>query len=75
MSAGAVEFTDSISAECPRYDTKQSDGEATVMLGRLRMRSTSFDDIATGSTLAGSGCKFDPIDRFLFRGKIELLDF
>ena len=39
QSAGAVEYTDCISAkwlnspnECPRYDTKQSDDEAPVML-------------------------------------------
>ena len=38
QSAGAVEYTNCISAEgwdspnkCPRYDTKQSDGEASVM--------------------------------------------
>ena len=39
QSAGAVEYTDCISSggydssnECPRYDTKQSDGEASVMI-------------------------------------------
>ena len=39
MIAGAVEYTDCISAErydfpdeCPAYDTKQSDGETSVML-------------------------------------------
>ena len=38
-SAGAVEFTDCISAEgyppnkCLEYDTKQSDGEVPVILG------------------------------------------
>ena len=38
-SAGAAEYTDSISTEryhspnvCPGYDTKQFDGEASVML-------------------------------------------
>ena len=39
LSAGAIEYTDCISAEvnppslykCPRYDTKQSDGEALVL--------------------------------------------
>ena len=37
QSAGAVEYTDCISAEryesseCPEYDTKQSDGEVSVM--------------------------------------------
>ena len=38
QSAGAVEYTDCISAdplpnECPGYDTKQSDGEVPLMLG------------------------------------------
>ena len=39
QSAGAIEYTDCISAEgldsrndCPRYEIKQSDGEAPVML-------------------------------------------
>ena len=36
QSAGAVEYTDCISVrlpnKCPRYDAKQSDGEAPVML-------------------------------------------
>ena len=36
QSAGAVEYTNCISAdslnECPGYDTKQSDGETSVML-------------------------------------------
>ena len=39
QSAGAVEYTDCISGErarfhneCPVYDTKQSDGEASIML-------------------------------------------
>ena len=48
QSAGAVEYTDWISAErqdfsnvCPRYDTKQSDGKATVMLDFWGIRSTS----------------------------------
>ena len=46
--AGAVEYTDWISAEeynfrneCPGYDTKQSDGEALVNLELRGMRSTS----------------------------------
>ena len=44
---GAVEYTDCISAErqdplneCPGYDTKQSDGEAPVMLELWAMRNT-----------------------------------
>ena len=49
QSAGAVEYTDSFSAEgldsptaneCPVYDTKQSDGEAPVMLDLWGMQST-----------------------------------
>ena len=45
--AGAVEYTDCISAEgedfpykCPGYDTKQFDGEVPVMLVLWRMQST-----------------------------------
>ncbi len=47
QSAGAVEYTDRTSAEgrdppneCPRCDTKQSDGEAPVMLELCGMQST-----------------------------------
>ena len=54
--AGAVECTDCSSAEgydlpneCPRYDTKQSDGEVPVMLGLWGIA------IAPRSTLARSG--------------------
>ena len=32
QSAGAAEYTDCISNECPGYDTKQSHGEAPVIL-------------------------------------------
>ena len=47
QSAGAVEYTDCFSAEvfnptpnkCPRYDTKQSDGEVPVMLELWGMQS------------------------------------
>ena len=46
--AGAVEYTDCISAEgyvtpneCPGYDTKQSDGEVPVMQDLWEMWSTS----------------------------------
>ena len=46
--AGVVEYTDCTSAEgqhppsneCPRYDTKQSDGEVPVMLRLWGMQST-----------------------------------
>ena len=40
QSAGAVAYTDCHPAECPGYDTKQSDGEVSVMLGPWEMRST-----------------------------------
>ena len=47
QSAGAIEYTDCILAEgkdspneCPGYGTKQSDGEATVMLELWGMQST-----------------------------------
>ena len=47
QSAGAVEYTNCFSAEgkstsneCPRYDTKQSDGEVPVMLELWGMQST-----------------------------------
>ena len=46
QSAAAVEYTDSTSAEskthheCPGYGTKQSDGEAPVMLEIWGRRST-----------------------------------
>ena len=46
--AGTVEYTDCFSAEgynslkeCPRYDSKQSDGEVAVMLKLWGMQSTS----------------------------------
>ena len=47
QSAGAVEYTDCFSAEgktptneCPRYDTKQSDGEVPVILELWEMWTT-----------------------------------
>ena len=47
QSTGAAEYTDCICAEVlplcnehPRYDTKQSDGEASVMLEHWGMQST-----------------------------------
>ena len=62
QSAGAVEYTDCISAEgynsfneCPNYDPKQSDGEAPVNLELWEMQRYSFIAIAPGSTLAWRG--------------------
>ena len=48
--AGALECTNCLSAKrvspspnkCPRYNTKQSDGEAPIMLELLGMQSTSL---------------------------------
>ena len=46
LSAGSVKYTDRASAErldspneCPKYDTKQSNGEASVMLELWGMQS------------------------------------
>ena len=54
--AGAAEYTDCTSAEgkdstneCPRYDTKQSDGEAPVMLELWGMRSNPLLPSLPGS--------------------------
>ena len=40
QSAGAAEYTDCISAECPDNNAKQSNGEAPVMLELWGVRST-----------------------------------
>ena len=63
QSAWAVEYTDCKSTErwdpshneCPRYDTKQSDGKVPVMLELWGMRSTPFIAIAPRFTQARSG--------------------
>ena len=59
--AEAVEYTDCISAEwydstdeCLKYDTKQSDAEARVMLYFMEYRLPYFIETAYRSTLAGS---------------------
>ena len=55
QSAGVVEYTDCTSAEgqdppkeCPGYDTRQSDGEAPVMLDFGGMRSTPSLPLLSG---------------------------
>ena len=55
QSAGAIEYTECISAEildslnkCPGYDTKQSDGEAPGMLELWVMLSTPLLPLLTG---------------------------
>ena len=57
---GAVEYTDCTSAErvrhtnaCPKYDTKQSDGEVSVMLGLWGMQSTPSLSSRPGSLWPG----------------------
>ena len=57
---GAVEYTDCFSAkeqnpskECPGYDTKQSNGEAPVMLEFWGMKSTSSLPSHPGPTWPG----------------------
>ena len=48
--AGAIEYTDCIfSNKCPWYDTKQSDGEASVMLELWGMQSTPSLPLLSGS--------------------------
>ena len=60
QSAEAEEYTDSISAEgfnspnrCPGYETKQSDGEASVMLELWGMWSTPSLPSLPGSLWLG----------------------
>ena len=74
-SARAVEYTDCISAEgqhshneCPRYDTKQSDGKVPAMLKLWGMRSTSSLLSLPGPLWFGVVAP----DRVLPMGQIEL---
>ena len=75
QSAGAVEYSDCISAEeldtppneCPGYDTKQSDGGVPVMLELREMRSTTSLLSLTGLLRPGVVAP----DRFLSIGQIE----
>ena len=62
LSDGAVQYADCISAEgwdypdkCPWYDSKQSDGEASVMQEFGGMWSSPFIYIAPRYTLARLG--------------------
>ena len=63
QSAGAVEYT---AEECPGYDTKQSDGEAPVILELWGMWSTL--SLLPGPIWLGEVAP----DRVLFMGQIEL---
>ena len=76
QSDGAVEYPDYIAAdgldspnECPGYDTKQSDDEASVMLELWRMQSTSLP-ILLGPFWPGVVAP----GRVLPIGQIELFD-
>ena len=74
QSAKAVEYTDCISAEeytlneCPGYDTKKSDGEASVMLELCGMRNPSTLPSLPGPLLSGVVAP----DRVLSMGQIDL---
>ena len=75
QSAEAVEYTDCTSEkgwdpspnECPRYDTKQSDGKVPVMLDLLGMQSTPSLPLLPGPLRPGTAAP----DRALSMGEIE----
>ncbi len=74
--AGAVGYTDCTAAgrynprnECPRYDTKQSDGEIPVMLGLWGMWSTPSLPLLPAPLWPGIVAP----DRIQSMGQIELL--
>ena len=68
LLAGAVEYTDCISNECPEYDIKQSDVEAPVMLELWGMQSTPSLPSLPGALWLGVVAP----DRVLSMGQIEL---
>ena len=61
-------YSDCISAECPGYDTKQSDAEIPVMLELWGMQSTPSLLSLPGSLWPGVVA----LDRVLSMGQIEL---
>ena len=75
-STGSVKYTDCISAvgldphpnECPRYDTKQSDSEVSIILKLWEMRSTPSLPSLPGPLWPGVVAS----DRVLSLGQIEL---
>ena len=73
-SGGAVEYTASLQRgktllnECPVYDTKQSDGEAPVMLELFGMRSTPSLPSLPGPLWPGVVAP----NRVIYMGQIEL---
>ena len=75
QSAGAAKYTDCFSAEgqnspneCPKFDTKQSDGEAPLMLELCGMWSTHLLPLLLRPLWTG----MVTLDRVLHMGKIEL---
>ena len=66
--AGAVEYTDHFSVGCPRYDTKQSNGEVPVMLELWGMQSTPSLPLLPGPHWPGVIAP----DRVLSMNQIEL---
>ena len=75
QSAAAVDNTDCLSVEaqdfpneCPRYDTKQSDGEVPVTVEFWGMRSTLLLPSLSGPLWPGVVAP----DRVLFMDQIEL---
>ena len=75
-SAGAKKYTNCFSAEydssnkCPRYDLKQSDDEAPVMLELWGIQDTSSLQSPPGPLWRGVVAP----DRVLSMGQIELFD-
>ena len=79
LSAVAVKYTNCTSADgwppppahkCPRYDTKQTDGEDSVMLELWGMRSTPLLLLLPGPLWPGVVAP----DRALSMGQIEVFD-
>ena len=64
MHACAVDYSDSISSECPGYDTKKSDIDAPVILKLWGMRSIRSVPIWTGVTAPNSVLSKSQIERF-----------
>ena len=77
QSTGAVVYTDCLSGktltpnECPRYDTKQSDGEVPVMLELWGMQSTPSLPSLPDPLWLGAVAP----DRVLSMGQIELCTY
>ena len=68
--AGTIEYTDCISAlssqviKCPRYNTKQFDGEAPVILELWGMRNTLSLPLLPGSLWPGVVASIDQTKMF-----------